>query len=373
MLEEPSPPDPRLRVPKRDIIVIGASAGGIESLKVVLAGLPQDFPGALLIVLHMAPKGGNALASILDRAGPLHAATAVDGERIVAGRVYVCRADHHLLVGDGRVLVRRGPRENGYRPGVDPLFRSAALRYGSRVVAVVLSGTLSDGAAGLATVRSQGGSSIVQDPHDALYPGMPTSALQVAGADFIVPSHDIGPLLERLATGQADPPREPVATDAARSGAPSAQANASEEPERADALRREVALLEGERHLPPPAQLGVPSPWPCPDCSGVLWEVPDEDVLRFRCRVGHAWAAENLLTEQDEAIERAMWVALRALEDRLALARRVHQRTETKGFRISADRVLQDAEELERDIAVLRGVLQRTSPEQAHSSDEAAT
>src|SRR5262245_22796388 len=169
----------------RRVVVIAASAGGIEALQSVLRHLPRDFDAPIFVVLHMAAGGGAALATILDRAGPLPAAQAVDREAIVSGRVYVCVPDHHLLVGSGHVHIRRGPRENGHRPAADPLFRSAALYYGTDAIGVILSGSLSDGTAGLQAIRSRGGLAIVQDPGDALYAGMPTHAIDYVGADHV--------------------------------------------------------------------------------------------------------------------------------------------------------------------------------------------
>jgi two-component system chemotaxis response regulator CheB len=254
---------------------MGASAGGIEALRTVIAGLPADYNGVVLVVLHIPADGGNALPAILDRAGPLHAAAAVDGELLRAGRVYVCSADHHLLLGDGRVLVRRGPRENGHRPAVDPLFRSAARYYGTRVVAVVLSGTLSDGTAGLRAVRAQGGVAVVQDPSDAIYAGMPASAIETVGADHVVPTAAIGSLLDALADEEV----------AAVAGAPG------------DTIVKEVSLMEGDYSAVENDHPGRPSSWPCPDCSGVPWEIPDGDVLRFLPRrsrvVGRGTAART--------------------------------------------------------------------------------
>ena len=171
---------------KRDIVVIGASAGGIEALRDVLAGLPGSYPGSIFVVLHVPDGAGGVLAEILSRASSLEVSSAVDDEPILPGRVYVAVGGHHLLLGEGRILTRRGPRENGLRPAADPLFRSAAWYYGPRVVGVILSGTLSDGTAGLRDVRRQGGIGIVQDPADAMYEGMPTSALDSGGADHVV-------------------------------------------------------------------------------------------------------------------------------------------------------------------------------------------
>jgi two-component system chemotaxis response regulator CheB len=271
-------------MPVRDVVVVGASAGGIEALQDMLRSLPADYDGAVLVVLHLPAAAGTTLAHILDRAGPLPAATAVDGEPLVGGRVYVCRADHHLLLDDGTVLVRQGPRENGHRPAIDALFRSAAYYYGPRAVGVVLSGTLSDGTAGLRAICSEGGVAIVQDPDDAMFDGMPASAIEEVGADHVVPASEIGPLLVRL--GAQEVPVDPPSTDRL--------------------LQREVSVMESEGGRGTPRPVGTPSEWPCPDCDGVLWEVDDGAALRFRCRVGHAWSARSLLDAQGHATEAAL-------------------------------------------------------------------
>jgi len=322
-------------MPRRDVVVVAASAGGIEALRNMLAGLPADFDAAICVVLHLSPTSGVALPMILDRVGPLPAAAAHDGERLRPGRIYVCVADHHLVLSDDHLRVRRGPRENGYRPAADPLFRSAARYFGPRAIGVVLSGTLSDGAAGLAAIRREHGLVVVQDPADALYPGMPIHALEWVCADHVATAKEIGPLLTRLVS-------ESVPDD---------------EIDLSAGMRREVAIMEhgppavGERHP------GTPSQWPCPDCNGVPWEVDDPDVLRFRCRVGHAWSGESLLDEQRAVVENARWMALRSMEDRAELSRALADRSETRGRSMSAARFRKNANELASSIDVLRHLL----------------
>ena len=326
----------------RRLVVMAASAGGIEALQNVVGGLPADFDAPVLVVLHMpAGGGGGALPRILDRAGSLPAAAASDGEPLEPAHIYVCVADRHLLVGEGHLHVRRGPRENGHRPAADPLFRSASLYYGPRAIGVVLSGSLSDGTAGLLAIRRQRGIAVVQDPNDALYDGMPTSALEYAGADHVVPAAEIGPLLSRLV--KEDPP---VAG-----------------PPPPEHVRKEVAIMEDlDEVLSDDEHPGEPSPWPCPDCSGVLWQIDEGDMVRFRCRVGHAWSADDLLHVQSTAIESALWMALRSLEDRAALSRALAERALQEGRTISAHRFESDSEEIEEHVRVLRELLQSKRP-----------
>lgn len=328
-------------MPHRDVIVMAASAGGIEALQAVIGGLPADLDAAVLVVLHMPPSGGHSLPRILSRAAVLPVAVGQDSERILPGHVYVCASDRHLLVGKGHLHVRTGPRENGHRPAADPLFRSAAGYYGPRVIGVILSGSLSDGTAGLSAIRQQGGLAVVQDPADALYEGMPKTALEYVGADHVEAAKNIGPLLAQLI-------RQNIPQ---RSGGPS------------ETMRKEMQLMEHDDSVVEASHPGTPSPWPCPDCAGVLWEIDDDgSLLRFRCRVGHAWSAESLLQQQGQGVEAAMWMALRALEDRAALSRTLAERAAEGGRKISAQRFGQDLYEMDRNCEILRRLLGAWSP-----------
>lgn len=324
-------------MPNRDLIVVGASAGGVEALQAVLEGLPDDLRAAVMVVLHMPPAGGRALSRILARPSRLPVVIAAEGKPIQPGCVYVCVGGMHLLVGSGHMHVRTGPRENGHRPAVDPLFRSAAVYYGPRVIGVVLSGGMSDGTAGLRAIRRQGGIAVVQAPEDALFDSMPASALEGTGADYVSPAGEMGPLLERLVSETID-----LALSAVPDG---------ETP-----LLREVRILEGDDESLR-EHVGIPSPWPCPDCNGVLWEIDDGPLLRFRCRVGHAWAADALLEQQGDGVEAALWMALRALEDRVSLSSRLAERAARSGRKLSALRYQEEFESMNRSADILRRLL----------------
>lgn len=191
-------------MPHRDVIVVGTSAGGVEALRELAAALPPDLPASVLIVLHLSPGGPGLLPAILNRAGPLPAAHATDGEELRRGRIYVAPPDFHMLVADGRLRLARGPRENLHRPAIDALFRSAAAAWGPRVIGVVLTGALDDGTAGLGAIKRTGGVAVVQDPEEAAYPSMPRSALRNVRVDHCVPLAEIPPLLDQLS-------REPLA------------------------------------------------------------------------------------------------------------------------------------------------------------------
>lgn len=297
-------------MPGHDMIVIGASAGGVEALMMVVRGLPRDLPAALFVVLHTPPSGESALPQILSHAGPLPVAHPRDGDPIEHGRIYVAPPDYHLLIERDRIRLVRGPRENRYRPAVDPLFRSAARAYGPRVIAVVLSGMLDDGAAGIAAVHARGGIGIVQDPNDALFPSMPTSAMRYDTPQHVAPARDIGPLLARLA-------REPTRTA---------------EKEVPEVMEKETEIAEMKMGaLNDPDKPGTPSVFGCPECGGVLWEMRDGPMLRYRCRVGHAYTADSLLSEQSTHLEAALWAALRGLEEKASLVHRLADRTRDAG------------------------------------------
>jgi len=322
-------------MPGHDIIVLGASAGGVEVLSQLVRNLPADLPAALFIVLHFPAHGTSVLPKILSRAGILPAHHAQDGTKIQPGHIYVAPPDYHLLVKRGYVNLARGPKENSHRPAIDPLFRTAARAYGRRVVGVILSGMLDDGTAGLAVVKRQGGVALAQDPKDALYPSMPTSAIANVEVDHILPLAKMGDALVRLA-------HEPVAA---------AENFVSDNM----AMEADMAQLDLDA-LQQDERPGTPSGFACPECGGVLWELPD-GLLRFRCRVGHALGAESLLAEQSEAVEAALWSALRALEESTALTRRLIERSHRFNHTLTAQRYAERLRESEQNAALLRQLL----------------
>jgi two-component system, chemotaxis family, protein-glutamate methylesterase/glutaminase len=322
-------------MPDHDIVVVGASAGGVEALVDLARSVPPDLPAAVFVVLHLPPTGSSALPDILSRHGPLPAAHVKDGEPIEPGRIYVAPPDHHLLLRTGHAHLARGPRENGHRPAADPLFRSAAGEYATRVVGVVLSGALDDGTAGLVAVKGRGGLTVVQEPGDALYPGMPNSAIAHVRVDHVLPAAAMGPLLARLTLEPAGEAPQPAPDDMDLE---------------VEVEGFSLAAMEGERP-------GTPSAFSCPDCNGVLWEIQDGQLERFRCRVGHAWSPESLLTQQSEALEAALWIALRSLEERAALARRLAEPARRRRHSITAGRFEEQAAEAQQAARLVRELL----------------
>lgn len=272
-----------------DIVVIGASAGGVDALSRLVAGLPGDLPAAVFVVLHTGPLY-STLPEILTQRGPLHAAHALHGELIVPGRIYVAPPDVHLSVQRGYVNVTRGAKENGYRPSVDVLFRTASKAYGPRVVGVVLTGYLDCGTAGLMSVKARGGIAVVQDPREAVAASMPESAIEHVAVDHVVALAELPALLERLV---AEAPGAPLAH-----------------------LPGALSELEGD-------EPGAACELVCPDCNGKLTVTEINGFQRFRCHVGHAYSLPAVAAAQDEQVEHAIWSAVRALEESAALARRM--------------------------------------------------
>jgi two-component system chemotaxis response regulator CheB len=298
----------------RDMIVIGASAGGVEALLNLAVQLPYDLPAAVFVVLHTAPDSPRELANIIDRAGPLEARLAQNGEAIQRGVIYVAPPDQHLLVHKDQVRLTRGPRENRVRPAIDPLFRSAAAAYRARVIGVVLTGLLDDGTAGLLAVKRCGGVAVVQHPDDAMYRDMPTSALAHVEVDYCLPLVRMGRMLTHLA-------HEP----------------AGAETEVPHDIVVEAKMAEAiESGTPREEALGTPAPYGCPECGGPLWELHDEGLRRYRCHVGHAFTARALLASQDEALEKALWMALRTLEERSNMLASIAHDEREKGRHLSA-------------------------------------
>ncbi len=324
-------------MPTHDIIVVGASAGGVEALSNLIATFPPDLPAAVFVVLHIPPQAPSVLPQILARKGALPAAHAVDGMRIQHQRVYVAPPDHHLMIEAERVRVVHGPTENRHRPAVDVLFRSAAFAYGQRVVGVILSGTLDDGSAGLMAVKARGGVAVVQDPTEALYDGMPLNAMHYVEVDYCLPVVEIGAALTDLA-------HVPIAVG-------------GKMPEDKDMEHEvDVAEMRGES-LDGDEKPGVPSVYACPDCHGTLWEIDEGNMRRYRCRVGHAYTEESLLAAHSESLERALWAALRALEENASLSRRTAERARSTGMGMTASRFDERAHEMQQHAESIRRVL----------------
>lgn len=308
------------------IIVVGASAGGVGALCSLVEALPSNLPAAILIVLHIGHT--SVLAEVLRRChsqGPI--VSPQDGETLKAGGIYVAVPDHHMVVAEGRIRLRKSPRENLHRPSVDVLFRSAARNYGSKVIGVILTGSMDDGASGIFAIKAKGGIAVVQDPKDAMIAEMPLSALDAAEVDYCLPLAEIAPVLIRLAH---EPVNEPdVAND--------------------QNILHEKVSLPDDNH---PAFV-------CPECDGPLVEYRDGKLMRFSCKIGHKFSLEGLTEAHAESLERGLWIAMRVLDDRAAIQRLRAQNFSDNGQEERAAPALEIALQAEQDAAVLRSIMER--------------
>jgi two-component system, chemotaxis family, protein-glutamate methylesterase/glutaminase len=326
-------------MPVHDIVVVGFSAGGIEPLLRLVGALPADFPGAVCVVHHFPPQSVSALPSILQRSTALGAAQAIDGEPIVPGRIYVARPDQHLLLTGGRIQCTNGPREQGHRPAIDPLFRSAARTFGPRVAGVILSGTLDDGTVGLIEIKARGGLALVQQPEEAAYPGMAMSALRNVSVDYVAPVQELAAILDRLA--REDEPEDPLPPEL----------HGDVDPKGGEAPDPAVAGRAALRNV---TALGRPSLMVCPECGGVLFEREKDGFLHFRCHVGHAFSEEALFASQSRTLEGALWSAVRGLEEKAALSRRLAEQSRHRGLHRSVTRFESAAREAEQGSSIIR-------------------
>ena len=339
-MAEPGPPV------TPDLVVIGGSAGALPVLQTVMRALPADFPAAVLIVVHQAQSQPGKLPEVLG--GPLPAAHARDGEPIELGRVYVAPPDQHLMVEPaGRVRLSRGPKQNRFRPAIDPLFRTAARVFGPQVIGVIVSGMLDDGTFGLMQVKRFGGIAVCQDPAEAVAPDMPASAIRNARPDYVLKASEIAPVLDRLVRTADHSPGNRAPSMAERQTPTSSVGVPSEAGDIAD--RGDNALTSGSIS-------GPPSALTCPDCGGALWERTEEGLLFYRCHVGHSYSAESMAAEHDELLEQTLWEALRMFEESASLHRRMASRAE-QGEPAMARRYQERAGETQSRIDLLRRIL----------------
>lgn len=318
----------------RDIVVIGGSAGALQPLMELLGGLPAAIPASILVAIHTSPDTPGMLATVLANRTRLTVAYAVDGTRVERGRVYLAPPDHHLLLRNGSMAVTRGPRENGFRPAVDPLFRTAAA-HRERVIGVVLSGGLDDGTRGLAAIKAAGGLAVVQQLDEVFATGMPASAIRNVPVDYVVASSELAPLLTRL-IGEAPVVEEPVMTEQDRA------------PDRAE---RGLHALAEDRYP------GTPSPFTCPECGGALWELTNGNLTRFACHVGHSYTPDTLASGMAATLEAALWTALRALEENSAFLRRMEERATVNGLERIAQGYSAKAKDVEARAEIVRSAL----------------
>lgn len=313
--------------PAQGVVAVGASAGGVEALTEFAAGLPVDLPYAFLVVLHMPPEAPSVLAKIMDRSGPLPAVSAEHNMPLEPGRIHVAVPDRHLLVSDHRVVLSEGPTENSHRPAINALFRSVALDFGARAIGVLMSGVLDDGILGAAAIQSRGGETVAQHPDDAIFSAMPLNAIRAGVINHEVSAAHAGALLAKLADRRIE--------------------EREMEPDPAMELENRIAMARRFSTEFDSEALGPPSGYTCPDCNGSLMSVAQDS---YRCRVGHAWTSESLLKARDAEVENALWIALRSLQEKARLSRRL---AENVGPGMMSKRYLELADEAEHAAVVL--------------------
>jgi two-component system chemotaxis response regulator CheB len=331
-----------------DFVVIGASAGGLQPLMTIVRALPPSFAGAVFVVMHTPADGSGFLPQILSRVSRLPVSFAEDGEPIPFGHIRVAAPDHHLLVTYDVIRSMHGPRENGFRPAIDPLFRTAARSHGSRVVGIVLSGALDDGTFGASIIKEQGGVVIAQDPDEALVPSMPQSAIEHVQVDHVFRAEAIAPFLEQLCRQEAE---GEIAM--ARSKEPESQMPG-----------RDVDVSEMEELH------GPPSAFTCPDCGGALWQVEEGKLVRYKCHVGHQHSPDSLLLQQSDAIEGALWTAVRTLEEHAELRLRMARRAEAAGLSAVYEGFTERAQNAQEQAGELRRFLFGRNTLRANESQE---
>ena len=321
----------------RDLLAVGTSAGGFEALRFLASRFPRDLQAAVLITFHLSSHFRSELDIILSRSGPLPATFARDGEHLEKSRIYIAPPRYHLLVDGGTLSLGAGPRENHARPAIDPMLRSIAACCGFRAIGVVLTGALYDGASGLWALKECGGITVVQDPADAAFPEMPTSALSRSVPDHVVTLEDLPALLHRLIELPAGKPK-PLP----------------------DTLHYEIEVAKnGYSSMNEMDRIGQRSVLSCPDCGGVMWEMEEDELIRYRCHTGHAYTAELMSVALDEDLRRALGTALRALEERGALMKRLHQQAISRGHHHSAHDWEQKVREFEQKEQTIRAAIGR--------------
>lgn len=311
---------------KRDIVVVGASAGGVKALTEFVNSIPKDFPGSIFVVLHVPATSPSNLPGILTNAGPLKAVHPKDGESIKPGRIYVAPPDHHMILEGSSVLVKKGPEENRFRPSIDALFRSAAYVYGPRTIGIVLSGLLNDGTSGLWSIKRMGGLTIIQDPHDADYPSMPVNVLDYVAVDYTVLAKEMGTLISKLMLKEVLKKVKVSKKDLAL-------------------LKMEVIISKQDNAFEMGIMdMGELTPFTCPECQGVLVRLMEGKFIRFRCHTGHAYTASTLLADVSKVVEETLWAAMRGLEETTLLLKQIAGHFEKQGFKEASDIFIGKAE-----------------------------
>lgn len=326
-----------MRSPPKHIIVVGASAGGLDALGEMVRHLQKGLDAAYCIVLHLSRKGiGDFVVHRLSQVCSMPCSLAKDGDPIEQDHLYVARPNQHMLVKGGKFKLGAGPEENRWRPSIDVLFRSAAVAYSSHAVGVILSGLLDDGTSGMWAIKRSGGTCIVQDPDEAEYPDMPVSVMNHMEVDHVLSLSEMG---SAIAAVIANAPAEKTLV-------PKDVIAESKIAEQTAVGIEDVAKLHVEQSV-----------FACPDCGGGLWQVKDDIICRYRCHIGHAYTEKDLVLKQSEKAGETLWVALRMMEERKHLLKKMEIDNSKKGYKAISKESVEKQDELERHITKLKEIL----------------
>jgi two-component system, chemotaxis family, protein-glutamate methylesterase/glutaminase len=329
------------RASSNQIVVIGASSGGLDAVQTVAGGLSHDFPAPICVVIHTSPDSPGVIHEIVGRATDMVTVALREAQKLEPGKMYFPPPDCHLVVEPGHVRATKGPKENRFRPAIDPLFRTAAQVFGPGAIGVILTGNLDDGTSGLAAIKRLGGRAIVQDPRDALFPAMPQSAIGHVNVDYCVPLDQIAPLLIKLTGQLVTTPTLPIPRE----------------------LETEVRIARQESPMEAGLEhVGKPSRFTCPDCHGVLLQIADDDRVRFRCHTGHGYSIDSLLAAYSDQVEESLWTAIRSLEEAALFLDELTKHAKVSSTAGDASHFASRAAEARQDSAALRDIVSGRGP-----------
>jgi two-component system chemotaxis response regulator CheB len=319
------------------IVAIGASAGGTTILPELLKQLTDDIKVAAFVVMHLSKQSiGDLLVKRLQKYTSFTCKIPMHGETIKEQHVYIAMPDHHLMVSQNKILLGHGPMENRYRPSIDALFRSAAVNFAPKVIGIILTGMLEDGASGMYAIQKSGGVCIIQDPGEAKYSDMPQAVLNTLKPDYAIPVSEMGGAIKDAISNLKRKKKGKIPSD----------------------IIKEAAIAErvniGIEEVKNPGEVSVIS---CPDCGGSLWEMKGNGFTRYRCHLGHAYSQEGLVSSMEVSTESTLWTALRIIEERRNLLRQIGNKESKNGKSTLAATYLKRSAELEAHIGKLKEIL----------------
>jgi two-component system chemotaxis response regulator CheB len=320
----------------KNIIVIGASAGGFRAINQLIANIPDQLPTAIFVVMHMGKQSmPEIILQHIQKNTGFSCVLPSHGDPIKKGHLYIAPRDCHMLLTKGVIHITKGPHENRWRPSIDVLFRSAAAAYDSRTIGIVLSGMMDDGTSGMSAIKRSGGVCIVQEPEEAEFPDMPKNVLNNVDVDYRVPVNDIGYILDDLFAKPQGPMHE-IPED----------------------IRIEAAITQNmASNINDMSKIADQSVFTCPECGGGLWAVKNDKAHRYRCHTGHTYNEKLLVETQAEAVEGSVWVCIRMLEERKALLRTVAEHEDQDGHSDEAQQNAAKANDIQQHIDRLKALL----------------